>query len=60
MRATVAELAANGIEAEEPSSPNGSDEVLTSWVVDPDGNRSELVQWLAGHANGIASTDFHE
>lgn len=58
MRATVAELAAKGIEAEEPSSPDGSDEFLTSWVVDPDSNRIELVQWPAGHADGITSADF--
>lgn len=58
MRATVVELAAKGIEAEEPSSPDGSDEFLTSWVVDPDGNRIELVQWPAGHADGITSADF--
>ncbi|MEJ7562526.1 MAG: VOC family protein [Ilumatobacteraceae bacterium] len=58
MRATVAELAAKGIQAEEPSSPDGSDEFLTSWVVDPDSNRIELVQWPAGHADGITSADF--
>ena len=48
MRATFAEFAANGIDAEAPSSPDGSDDFLTSFVVDPDGNRIELVQWPAG------------
>ncbi len=58
MRDTVVELAAKGIQAEEPSSPDGSDEFLTTWVVDPDDNRIELVQWPAGHADGITSADF--
>ncbi|MEO7557018.1 MAG: VOC family protein [Acidimicrobiales bacterium] len=58
MRTAVAELTTKGIEAEEPSSPDGSDELLTSWVVDPDGNRIELVQWPPGHADGMTSADF--
>lgn len=58
MGAAIAELAAKGIEAEEPSSPDGSDDFLTSWAVDPDGNRIELVQWPPGHADGITSADF--
>ncbi|MPZ82993.1 MAG: VOC family protein [Actinophytocola sp.] len=57
MEATVAALAANGIDAEEPVSPNDSDDFLTSWVTDPDGNRIELVQWPAGHADGITAAD---
>lgn len=35
MDATVAELAARGIEAETPTSPDGSDDFRTSWIVDP-------------------------
>jgi lactoylglutathione lyase len=58
MEATLAALAARGIHSEPPVSPNGSDDFLTSWVVDPDGNRIELVQWPAGHADGITAADF--
>jgi len=60
MDATIGELAAQGITAEEPSSPDGSGEVRTTWVIDPDGNRLELVQWPAGHADGISSADWAE
>ena len=49
MDATVAELAAQGIEAETPTSPDGSDDFRTAWITDPDGRRIELVQWPAGH-----------
>jgi lactoylglutathione lyase len=58
MSATIAELAAAGIEAEEPTSPDGSSEFLTSSVLDPDGNQIELVQWPTGHSNGMTSADF--
>jgi lactoylglutathione lyase len=57
MDATIAELAANGVDAEPPSSPDGSDDFLTSWITDPDGNRIELVQWPAGHPDGITEAD---
>jgi hypothetical protein len=29
-----------------------------SWITDPDGYRIELVQWPAGHADGITEADF--
>lgn len=54
----LAELAGRGIEAEAPASPDGSDDFLTSWITDPDGNRIELVQWPAGHPEGMTSADF--
>jgi len=57
MNATIAELSAHGIDAEVPTSPDGSDDFLTTWIVDPDGNRIELVQWPAGHADGITAAD---
>ena len=60
MDATVSELAARGIDAEVPASPDGSDDFLTTWVIDPDGNRIELVQWPAGHADGISAADLTE
>jgi lactoylglutathione lyase len=56
--ATISELAARGIGAEAPKSPDGSGDFRTTWVIDPDGNRIELVQWPAGHADGITATDW--
>ena len=58
MDATVGALAAEGIDAEVPSSPDGSDDFRTTWIVDPDGNRIELVQWPAGHHDGITAADW--
>ena len=52
---TITALAAHGIDAEAPTSPDGSDDFLTSWLVDPDGNRIELVQWPPGHPEGITA-----
>ena len=60
MEAALTELTARGIDAEAPTSPDGSDDFRTTWVVDPDGNRIELVQWPAGHADGMTATDFAE
>ena len=60
MDATIAELAARGIDADVPASPDGSDDFRTTWIVDPDGNRIELVQWPAGHADGMTAADFAE
>ena len=60
MEAVLSALAACGIDADEPSSPDGSDDFRTTWVIDPDGNRVELVQWPAGHADGITATDWAE
>ena len=58
MDATVAALAARGIGAETPASPDGSGDFWTSWITDPDGNRIELVQWPAGHPAGMGRSDF--
>jgi lactoylglutathione lyase len=58
MDAIVSELAARGIDSEVPVSPDGSGDFRTTWVVDPDGNRIELVQWPAGHADGMSAADF--
>jgi lactoylglutathione lyase len=58
MAATIDALSARGIDAEAPTAPDGTDDFLTSWIVDPDGNRIELVQWPAGHADGMTATDF--
>ena len=56
--ATIAELAAQGIHADTPGSPDGSDDFRTTWITDPDGNRIELVQWPAGHPDGITAADW--
>jgi lactoylglutathione lyase len=58
--ATISELAARGIDADVPGSPDGSDDLRTTWVIDPDGNRIELVQWPAGHPDGITAADWAE
>jgi lactoylglutathione lyase len=58
MDATMAELSARGIDADVPTSPDGSDDFRTTWIVDPDGNRIESVQWPAGHADGITAADW--
>lgn len=58
MDATVEALAVHGIEAEAPTSPDGSDDFRTSMITDPDGNRIELVQWPAGHPDGMTSADW--
>jgi len=56
--ASLAHLAAKGIAGEPPGPPVGADGPRTSWITDPDGYRIELVQWPAGHADGITEADF--
>ena len=56
--ATITELAAHGIYADTPASPDGSDEIRTTWITDPDGYRIELVQWPADHPDGITAADW--
>ena len=58
MDVTLRELAGRGIDAEAPTSPDGSADFRTTWIVDPDGNRIELVQWPAGHADGMTAADW--
>jgi len=58
MEVTLAELAERGIDAEAPTSPDGSADFRTTWLIDPDGNRIELVQWPRGHADGITAADW--
>ena len=60
MDATLTELATGGIDAQAPTSPDGTDDFQTTWIIDPDGNRIELVQWPAGHADGMTTADFAE
>jgi lactoylglutathione lyase len=58
MHATLTALAAQGIDADAPTSPDGSDGALTTWITGPDGCRIELVQWPAGHPDGITAADW--
>jgi len=60
MDATVAALATRGVAAETPTSPSGTGDFLTTWIVDPDGKRIELVQWPPGHAVGMGAADWPE
>jgi len=60
MDATITELTAQGIDADVPMSPDGSDDFRTTSIVDPDGNRIELVQWPLGHADGLSAADWDE
>jgi lactoylglutathione lyase len=60
MADTVTQLASRGVIAEPPTPPDGTADFLTSNVVDPDGNRIELVQWPAGHADGFTAADLQE
>ena len=50
LSATVDRLAAGGLEPGAVELPGGPDGPKTSWVMDPDGYRIELVEWPAGGA----------
>jgi lactoylglutathione lyase len=58
MDVAVRELAARGVDAEAPTSPDGSADFWTTYIADPDGNRIELVQWPAGHPDGMSAADW--
>jgi lactoylglutathione lyase len=58
MADTIALLTGRGIDVKEPTSPDGSDEFLTSMISDPDGNHIEIVQWPPGHPAGFTGQDF--
>jgi len=58
MQRTVTDLRSKGIDVAEPGSPDGSPDLLTSWITDPEGNRIELVQWPPGHADGLTAADW--
>jgi lactoylglutathione lyase len=58
LAATIEELTAAGLEPGPQELPGGPDGPKTSWITDPDGYRIELVEWPAGHADGITETDF--
>jgi lactoylglutathione lyase len=56
----VSDIAARGIEADEPAAAPDPSEPRTRWVTDPDGHRIELVQWPAGHPEGMSAADWPE
>ena len=57
MDTTRRQLAAQGVDVDEPTSPDCSPDFLTAMLADPDGNRIELVQWPPGHPDGITEAD---
>ena len=58
LRASTAVMSREGLRPSPVELPGGSDGPRTSWLSDPDGYRIELVQWPAGHADGITAADF--
>jgi len=58
LHGAVARLAAHGLQADTPSSPDDSGDFWTTWLTDPDGYRIELVQWPNGHTDGLTGADF--
>jgi lactoylglutathione lyase len=58
LHATIATLAAHGIQADPARPTAGPEEPLVTMVRDPDGYLIELVQWPEGHADGITADDF--
>jgi lactoylglutathione lyase len=53
------ELAGQGIEPVAPGQEN-DDGLRTAFIADPDGRRIELVQWPAGHTDGMTAADWPE
>ena len=58
LAATTADLAGRGPRRGAARRRQRTDDFLTTWITDPDGNRIELVQWPAGHADGITAADW--
>ena len=59
MADTLDVLADHGIEPVGPGQ-EGDNGLKTTLIADPDGRRIELVQWPAGHADGITAADWPE
>lgn len=51
-------LGERGIDVPGGPTPDPDDEVHVAWLTDPDGYRIELVQWPAGHPDGMTAADF--
>jgi lactoylglutathione lyase len=58
LAATIGALSQRGLQPGPEQDPAGPDGPRASWLTDPDGYRIELVQWPAGHADGISAADF--
>jgi lactoylglutathione lyase len=58
LAATLERLTGAGLEPGPVEFPGGAEGPKTSWLTDPDGYRIELVEWPAGHADGITAADF--
>jgi lactoylglutathione lyase len=56
---TLDALAGHGIEPVAPGQER-EDGLKTTFIADPDGRRIELVQWPAGHTDGMTAADFSE
>jgi lactoylglutathione lyase len=59
MADTLDVLADHGIEPVAPGQES-DDGLKTTFIADPDGRRIELVQWPAGHTDGITAADWSE
>lgn len=59
MADTLDVLADHGIEPVAPGQES-DDGLKTTFIADPDGRRIELVQWPAGHTDGITAADWPE
>jgi lactoylglutathione lyase len=59
MADTLDVLAAHGIEPVTPGQES-DDGLKTTFIADPDGRRIELVQWPAGHTDGMTAADWSE
>ncbi|MFG1642914.1 VOC family protein [Amycolatopsis sp. NPDC049252] len=59
MADTLDALAGHGIEPGDPGQER-ADGLKTAFIADPDGRRIELVQWPAGHPDGMTAADWPE
>ena len=58
MADALAQFALRGVDAESPTSPDGTESFLTTRITDPDGNQIEIVQWPPGHSEGMSAADW--
>jgi lactoylglutathione lyase len=58
LSATIEAVTNAGLRPGPVERPGGLEGPQTSWLIDPDGYRIEMVQWPPGHAYGITAADF--
>jgi lactoylglutathione lyase len=58
LASTIKSLSQSGLRPGPIQRPGGAAGPQTSWLNDPDGYRVELVEWPAGHRDGITAADF--